>query len=53
MKPLLRYWRFGLAAVSGLAFGAVLPGSFGTVVGVVVALTAILLLERRLHSRHR
>jgi hypothetical protein len=53
MKPPLRYWRFGVAAVIGLAVGAVLPGSFGLVVGVVVALTAIVLLERRLHRPRR
>jgi hypothetical protein len=48
-----RYWRFGVAIASALVFGRLIPGTLGVIIGVPTALTAILLVERRLHRQRR
>jgi hypothetical protein len=49
-----RNWRFGIAAVCGLLTGALIRnGTVGVVVGVSVALSIIVLVERRLHRTRR
>ena len=45
LTRLQRYWRYLVAALVGLAAGAVFRGTIGVIVGVVVALTIILILE--------
>lgn len=42
-----RYWRYLVAALVGLAAGAVFRGTIGVIVGVFVALTIILIAESR------
>jgi predicted PurR-regulated permease PerM len=46
---LKRYWRFGVAALVVITVGAILRGTWGLIVGVLVAVTLIAALERTFH----
>jgi 4-amino-4-deoxy-L-arabinose transferase-like glycosyltransferase len=53
VERLPRYWRYLVAALVGLAAGAVLRGTMGVIVGVFIALTIILIVESRTRSGSR
>jgi 4-amino-4-deoxy-L-arabinose transferase-like glycosyltransferase len=48
-----RYWGYLVAALVGLGAGAIFRGTIGIIIGVLVALTIILLIESRTRRARR
>ena len=48
-----RYWRYLVVALVGLVAGAIFRGTIGVIIGVLVALTIILMIESRTQRARR